>query len=162
MSDVALQVKYKEKYEKAKGQYVPVKDTPQILHAKSVRSLVSEVIGNHFTMAMISLSSWASIYKWFPFHLQSKYKEASKKDMQSGSFTTLPETRDTAHSKEINKLVSGVKLPHGRSSAPAQQRRVSPRHLTESLPPIAEIVQSEVREGKGQVHLQSDDRSAWR
>lgn len=43
---------------------------------------------------------------------QSKYKEASKKDMQSGSFTTLRETRDTAHSKEINKLVSGVQLPH--------------------------------------------------
>lgn len=42
------------------------------------------------------------------FHLQSKYKEASKKEMQSGSFTTLSETRDTAHSKEINKLVSGV------------------------------------------------------
>ena len=39
---------------------------------------------------------------------QSKYKEASKKEMQSGSFTTLPETRDTVHSKEINKLISGV------------------------------------------------------
>ena len=39
---------------------------------------------------------------------QSKYKEASKKEMQSGSFTTLPETRDTVHSKEVNKLISGV------------------------------------------------------
>jgi len=38
-----LQVKYKEKYEKSKGHYVPVLDTPQILHAKAVRSLVSEV-----------------------------------------------------------------------------------------------------------------------
>ena len=38
-----LQVKYKEKYEKAKGHYLPVADTPQILHAKAVRSLVSEV-----------------------------------------------------------------------------------------------------------------------
>uniref|UniRef100_A0A671W6P7 Nebulin n=1 Tax=Sparus aurata TaxID=8175 RepID=A0A671W6P7_SPAAU len=63
----------------AKGHYMPVKDTPQILHAKAVRTLASE----------------------------SKYKEASKKDMQSGSFTTLSETRDTAHSKNINKLVSG-------------------------------------------------------
>lgn len=47
----------------------------------------------------------------YPFNLQSKYKEASKKEMQSGSFTTLSETRDTAHSKEIKKLVSGVWLP---------------------------------------------------
>uniref|UniRef100_A0A3B3RLT0 Nebulin n=1 Tax=Paramormyrops kingsleyae TaxID=1676925 RepID=A0A3B3RLT0_9TELE len=30
----------------------------------------------------------------------------SKKQMQSGSFTTLPETRDTTHSKEVAKLVS--------------------------------------------------------
>ncbi|XP_037645679.1 nebulin isoform X42 [Sebastes umbrosus] len=76
---MASEVKYKEKYEKAKGHYMPVSDTPQILHAQAVRTLVSE----------------------------SKYKAASKKDMQSGSFTTLPETRDTAHSKECNKLVSG-------------------------------------------------------
>uniref|UniRef100_A0A8C7Z4Q9 Nebulin n=1 Tax=Oryzias sinensis TaxID=183150 RepID=A0A8C7Z4Q9_9TELE len=77
-SEMASDVKYKEKYEKNKGNYVPVMDTPQILHAKAVRSLVSE----------------------------SKYKAASKKVMQSGSFTTLKETRDTAHSKEVNKLVS--------------------------------------------------------
>lgn len=44
------------------------------------------------------------------FHLQSKYKEASKKEMQSGSFTTLSETRDTAHSKEVEKLVSRVRM----------------------------------------------------
>lgn len=47
----------------------------------------------------------------YRFHLQSKYKEASKKEMQSGSFTTLSETRDTAHSREIKKLVSKVWLP---------------------------------------------------
>lgn len=46
----ALQVKYKEKYEKEKGHYVPVKDTPQILHAKAVRTLASEVNVNHFTL----------------------------------------------------------------------------------------------------------------
>lgn len=50
------------------------------------------------------------LYKFFILLHQSKYKEASKKDMQSGSFTTLSETRDTAHSKEVNKLISGVKL----------------------------------------------------
>lgn len=38
-----IQVKYKDKYEKAKGQYMTVQDTPQILHAKSVRNLASEV-----------------------------------------------------------------------------------------------------------------------
>lgn len=39
----ALQVKYKQKYEKEKGHYMPVQDTPQILHAKAVRTLASEV-----------------------------------------------------------------------------------------------------------------------
>ncbi|KAK7154039.1 hypothetical protein R3I94_007413 [Phoxinus phoxinus] len=77
-TDLASDVKYKEKYEKAKGHYVAVHDTPQILHAKSVANLVSE----------------------------SKYKEASKKDHQSGGFTTLAETRDTAHSKEVAKITS--------------------------------------------------------
>ncbi|KAK7169005.1 hypothetical protein R3I93_005102 [Phoxinus phoxinus] len=77
-TDLASDVKYKEKYEKAKGHYVAVHDTPQILHAKSVANLVSE----------------------------SKYKEASKKDHQSGGFTTLAETRDTVHSKEVAKITS--------------------------------------------------------
>ncbi|XP_052420439.1 nebulin-like isoform X29 [Carassius gibelio] len=77
-TDLASDVKYKEKYEKAKGQYIAVHDTPQILHAKSVAKLVSE----------------------------TKYKEASKKDHQSGVFTTLAETRDTAHSKEMAKMTS--------------------------------------------------------
>lgn len=37
------QVKYKQKYEETKGHYKAVLDTPQILHAKSVATLVSEV-----------------------------------------------------------------------------------------------------------------------
>lgn len=37
------QVKYKQKYQEAKGHYHAVHDTPQILHAKSVSGLVSEV-----------------------------------------------------------------------------------------------------------------------
>lgn len=40
---MVFQVKYKEKYEKARGHYIAVHDTPQILHAKSVAKLVSEV-----------------------------------------------------------------------------------------------------------------------
>lgn len=43
-------MKYKEKYEKAKGHYLPVQDTPQILHAKAVRTLASEVNVNHFIL----------------------------------------------------------------------------------------------------------------
>ncbi|XP_030641691.1 nebulin [Chanos chanos] len=77
-AELASDIKYKEKYEKAKGHYLPVLDTPQILHAKSVAKLVSE----------------------------SKYKEEGKKSLQSGSFTTLPQTRDTAHSKEVSKITS--------------------------------------------------------
>lgn len=112
-----LQVKYKEKYEKAKGHYVPVLDTPQILHSKAVRSLVSEVRTIQRTPIFSASFKWnKKLWKsllvlkrgFCIFSPQSKYKEASKKDMQSGSFTTLSETRDTAHSKEINKLVSGV------------------------------------------------------
>ncbi|XP_056610379.1 nebulin isoform X2 [Triplophysa dalaica] len=78
-AELGSDVKYKEKYEKAKGQCLAVSDTPQILHAKSVGKLVSE----------------------------TRYKEASKKDHQSGGFTTLAETRDTAHSKEMGKITSG-------------------------------------------------------
>lgn len=85
---------------------MPVMDTPQILHAKAVRVLASEVrtvqqkinctIGYEYEFLTV-----------FIVH-QSKYKEASKKEMQSGSFTTLSDTRDTAHSRTVNKLVSGV------------------------------------------------------
>lgn len=50
------------------------------------------------------------LHVFLHFHPQTKYKEASKKEMQSGSFTTLPETRDTAHSRNVNKLVSKVRL----------------------------------------------------
>ncbi|XP_062861579.1 nebulin isoform X4 [Trichomycterus rosablanca] len=77
-SELSSGVKYKQKYEEAKGHYHAVHDTPQILHAKSVAGLVSE----------------------------SKYKLASKKELQFGSFTTLPETRETAHSKEVGKITS--------------------------------------------------------
>ncbi|KAM9485546.1 nebulin-like isoform 1-T1 [Salvelinus alpinus] len=71
-------VKYREKYEKAKGQYKTVLDTPTNLHAKSVRILASE----------------------------SKYKLAGKMEQQTGQFTTLPTTRDTIHAKDMGKLVS--------------------------------------------------------
>nr|XP_046224219.1 nebulin-like isoform X7 [Oncorhynchus gorbuscha] len=71
-------VKYREKFEKAKGQYKTVLDTPTNLHAKSVRILASE----------------------------SKYKLASKMEQQTGQFTTLPTTRDTIHAKDMGKLVS--------------------------------------------------------
>lgn len=38
------QIKYRQKYQEAKGHYHAVHDTPQILHAKSVAGLVSEVV----------------------------------------------------------------------------------------------------------------------
>ncbi|XP_069589030.1 nebulin isoform X18 [Ranitomeya imitator] len=73
-------VKYKKKYEKGtyQGEFGVVPDTPQIIHAKSVSSLISD----------------------------NKYKEQGKKQLPHGSFTTLPETRDTAHVKEVTKIVS--------------------------------------------------------
>uniref|UniRef100_A0A3Q3FLS3 Nebulette n=1 Tax=Labrus bergylta TaxID=56723 RepID=A0A3Q3FLS3_9LABR len=72
------QWRYREQYERAKDKFTSVLETPEY--------------ESHRRSKKIS---------------DSKYKEASKKDMQSGSFTTLPETRDTVHSKQINKLISG-------------------------------------------------------
>ncbi|XP_069838800.1 nebulin isoform X3 [Dendropsophus ebraccatus] len=73
-------VKYKKKYEKGtyQGEFGVVPDTPQIIHAKSVSTLVSE----------------------------NKYKEEVKKHLPHGSFTTLPETRDTVHVKDVTKVIS--------------------------------------------------------
>lgn len=84
------------------------------------------------------------------FHPQSKYKEASKKEMQCGSFTTLSETRDTAHSKEINKLVSGVRVSLNHSTRWTQPSH-HPGWPVTFLFLVTESVQSEVWEGKGQV-----------
>lgn len=39
---------------------------------------------------------------------QNKYKAHSKKQLPHGSYTTLPETRDTAHVKQVTKNVSEV------------------------------------------------------
>lgn len=43
-----------------------------------------------------------------PFCYQNKYKELVKKHLPHGSFTKLPQTRDTAHVKEVTKNVSEV------------------------------------------------------
>lgn len=70
---------------------------------------MSEVINHslidwfHFTP---SWSCWVS--PAFPLCWQNKYKEQSKKQLPHGSFTTLPETRDTVHVKEVTKNVSEV------------------------------------------------------
>ncbi|XP_036421792.1 nebulin isoform X19 [Colossoma macropomum] len=77
-SELSSDVKYKQKYQEARGHYIAVLDTPQILHAKSVATLVSE----------------------------NKYKLGAKKELQSGCFTTLPQTRETAHSREVAKITS--------------------------------------------------------
>ncbi|XP_037395323.1 nebulin isoform X2 [Pygocentrus nattereri] len=77
-TELSSDVKYKQKYQESKGHYIPVLDTPQILHVKKVATLVSE----------------------------SKYKLGAKKELQSGCFTTLPQTRETAHSKEVAKITS--------------------------------------------------------
>lgn len=39
---------------------------------------------------------------------QNKYKQYVKKHLAQGSYTTLPETRDTIHVKEVTKNVSDV------------------------------------------------------
>ncbi|XP_063285587.1 nebulin isoform X19 [Pelobates fuscus] len=73
-------VKYKKRYEKGTyvGEFGVVADTPQIIHSKSMNTLVSE----------------------------NKYKEEGKKMLPHGAYTKLPDTRDTTHVKEVTKLVS--------------------------------------------------------
>ncbi|XP_078260444.1 nebulin [Rhinoraja longicauda] len=78
-TDLASGVKYRHKHEKERGIYQPVPDTPQMLHAKSVSTLMSE----------------------------KKYKEAVKKNMPNAAYMKLPETRGTSHVKEVSKLLSG-------------------------------------------------------
>ncbi|XP_072882764.1 nebulin isoform X34 [Hemitrygon akajei] len=78
-TDLASGVKYREKHEKERGIYQPVPDTPQMLHAKSVSTLMSE----------------------------KKYKEAVKKELPNAAYMKLPETRGTSHVKEVSKLLSG-------------------------------------------------------
>lgn len=46
---------------------------------------------------------------------QNKYKDHVKKHLAQGSYTTLPETRDTIHVKKVTKHVSDV------SDAPSDQ-----------------------------------------
>ncbi|CAH2305484.1 nebulin isoform X6 [Pelobates cultripes] len=73
-------VKYKKRYEKGTyvGEFGVVADTPQIIHSKSMNTLVSE----------------------------NKYKEEGKKMLPHGAYTKLPDTRDTTHVKEVTKIVS--------------------------------------------------------
>ncbi|XP_041057267.1 nebulin isoform X9 [Carcharodon carcharias] len=78
-TDLASGIKYKLKHEKERGIYQPVPDTPQMLHAKSVSTLMSE----------------------------KKYKEAVKKELPQAAYMKLPETRGTSHVKEVSKLLSG-------------------------------------------------------
>ncbi|XP_078408689.1 nebulin isoform X2 [Cetorhinus maximus] len=78
-TDLASGIKYKQKHEKERGIYQPVPDTPQMLHAKSVSTLMSE----------------------------KKYKEAVKKELPQAAYMKLPETRGTSHVKEVSKLLSG-------------------------------------------------------
>uniref|UniRef100_A0A8D0RZF9 SH3 domain-containing protein n=1 Tax=Sus scrofa TaxID=9823 RepID=A0A8D0RZF9_PIG len=79
-SVIESDLKYKEKHVKERGTCHAVPDTPQILLAKTVSNLVSE----------------------------NKYKRHVKKHLAQGSYTTLPETRDTVHVKEVTKHVSDI------------------------------------------------------
>lgn len=56
-------MKYKEKYEKEKGHYVPVQDTPQILHAKAVRTLASEVSFSKKSIIFCILKNFVQVKK---------------------------------------------------------------------------------------------------
>lgn len=65
--------------------------------------------------------------------------------MQSGSFTTLSETRDTAHSKEVEKLVSGVRMSLEYQKKKEEEPVISYHSCSFMFAsPVAESVQSEI------------------
>uniref|UniRef100_A0A3Q3MJH9 Nebulette n=1 Tax=Labrus bergylta TaxID=56723 RepID=A0A3Q3MJH9_9LABR len=81
------QWRYREQYERAKDKFTSVLETPEYeSHRRSKK--ISDV--------SVSFIFWGGVEQL-----------KSKAFLYSGSFTTLPETRDTVHSKQINKLISG-------------------------------------------------------
>lgn len=73
--------------------------------------------------------------------------------MQSGSFTTLSETRDTAHSKEVNKLVSGVqsssRVIHKMNAAISSARAFLFDWLWPFFPFLQKVYKSKFEKEKG-------------
>ncbi|KPP78997.1 nebulin-like, partial [Scleropages formosus] len=120
---------YKKKYEATKAKWIWTVDRPDFIHAvhtnlqqsdveykydrQALKGCKLSVADDKYTTLAKHTSELTSDVKYKEKYMkargtyQNKYKEASKKEMQSGSFTTLPQTRDTTHSREITKLVSG-------------------------------------------------------
>ncbi|MEQ2185023.1 hypothetical protein GOODEAATRI_013928, partial [Goodea atripinnis] len=103
--------KYREQYERAKDKFTSVLETPEYeAHKRSKK--ITDVSFIIYRMEYNKTKAKGYTLPYDTPHQQhmkkvkeitsnSKYKQESKKIMQSGSFTTLAETRDTAHSREV-------------------------------------------------------------
>uniref|UniRef100_A0A672Q3X2 Nebulin n=1 Tax=Sinocyclocheilus grahami TaxID=75366 RepID=A0A672Q3X2_SINGR len=108
---------YKKKYEATKNKWIWTVDRPDFVHAaknsfqqsdveykydkEMLKGCVMSVPDDKYTILAKQNTELASDVRH-----NTKYKEASKKDLQSGGFTTLAETRETAHSKAVSKITS--------------------------------------------------------
>lgn len=153
----SFQVKYKDKYEKAKGHYMTVHDTPQILHAKSVRNLASEVSRpSLFRKTCLSQRGTCNANIWIVSRANTRRPARRRCRVVPSLPCPRPVTPPTARrsrssSAEYGRLGNVQQKHHGIF--------VMAAFLTFVFR-VAESVQSEIRKGKGQVDIQRDDRSS--
>nr|XP_056713585.1 nebulette isoform X2 [Euleptes europaea] len=79
-TEMLSDVHYKEEYEKSKGKYLFVLDTPQLTHVKNLSAFISE----------------------------AKYKESAKKELSNSLYKQMPATIDSVFAKEVSQLQSKV------------------------------------------------------
>uniref|UniRef100_A0ACB8FW75 Uncharacterized protein n=1 Tax=Sphaerodactylus townsendi TaxID=933632 RepID=A0ACB8FW75_9SAUR len=77
-TEMISDVRYKEEYEKSKGKYLFVLDTPQLTHVKNLSAFISE----------------------------AKYKGTAKKELSNSLYKQMPATIDSVFAKEVSKLQS--------------------------------------------------------
>lgn len=94
--------------------YSQLPQTNEIQFAKAVSEIQSEVREHRVFKICLEVKpqsafTFDAFIYYFPlFVLQSKYKEAGKKEASSSLYSKLPETLETQHAKEVAQLQSQV------------------------------------------------------
>lgn len=112
-----MQVRYKEDFEKMKGQSLFVPGA-ELIHSKNISAVISEVGACYKDLPGTKLSVKNFAWKVSPCHFffgelwqfQSKYKEEGKKEASLSLYSILPETPETQHAREASELQSEVNL----------------------------------------------------
>ncbi|XP_044861692.1 nebulette-like [Mauremys mutica] len=79
-TEIISDIHYKEEYEKSKGKFTFVSDTPQLKHVKNMSAFISE----------------------------AKYKGSAKKDLSNSLYKQMPATIDSVFAREVTQLQSKV------------------------------------------------------